>query len=259
MKKILLFMITGIILSTPSTSHAMYPITEWLSFIERTLQDITDTIAKLDFQDALKMKEEKRKNQDPKANGTPQIQENKSSIPQSEFPPYTTPELQQALAKDEPSIPEVEVLVRDSLSYKSETIEKGTLTERTAPGQKIKTDESDTVLNSLERLQSQALIIYVNSRALARRTLDKRAQAETDADDMQNELDSKASTGSVQKTATTSLMYRTHELLNEIAVLRNSYLELIAIDTMPATEAVQAKKSAADRISDTVKGVLGGN
>lgn len=255
MKKLLSFILVGTILSTSSTGHAVYPITEWMSFIEKTLQDVTDTVAKIDLEETLKMKEEKRKNQNPKADGTPKVSENKSSVPQSEFPPYASSELQKELGKDEPGIPEVEVLVRDNLAYKSETIEKGNLTERTAPGQTIKADKSETEANSLEKQQAQALIVYVNSRALARRTLDKRAQAQDDSDDMKAEQDSKTSTGSAQKTAVAGVTHRTHVLLNEIAVLRNSYLELISIDAMPATEAAK-DSSLTGKLGDLAKGAL---
>lgn len=256
MKKLLLFVSFGCLLSMPSTGHATYPITEWMSFIEKTLQDVTDTVAKIDFEEMLGLKEEKRKNQDPKADGNPKVvSTNKSSLTLNEYPPYVTDDLRKELEKEEPSIPEVEKLVRDTIVYKSETLEKGSLTERTSGT--IKSDKSEKEKNSQEMQTASALISNIQQRSTARRILQKLSMAQTDSNDMKAEQKSKSTTGSLEKNTAASNIHRTHALVLDLSKLINGNLASIAYAVIPAEEAAE-EKSMMDKAKDAAKAALGG-
>lgn len=274
MKKHLLLLLISLSISSSAMAQG-YVITEWMSFVERTLQQVTEDISNIDFDDILGTKEEEQKSQDPSADGNPAVNENVSSVPVSEFPPYADASLRSELSKEKPSIPTVNTLIKDSLTFKSKTTEKegdaylksgdfqvkeGVLGEKGTGDYKIKAETSvepektENNKNTLEKQQAHSIVVYANARALARRTLDLINKVEDDTQVITNEKDQKSSTGSLYKTTSASLIFRTHMLLNEIATLRNSYIEILSIDTIQGEEAAP---SATDQLTGMVKGVLG--
>ena len=272
MKKHLLLLLIGLSISSSVRAQG-YVITEWMSFVERTLQQVTEELSNFDFDDILGKKEEEKKAQDPSADGSPAVNDNASRVPISEIPPYADATLKAELSKENPSIPAVNAVIKESLTFKSETTEKEGAAylksgdfevKRNDSGQvaqyeikantSITPEQTENTKNTLEKQEAQAVIVYANARALARRTLDLIDQANDDAQTMDDEKDQKSTTGSLYKTTAASLIYRTHALLNEIATLRNSYLEILAIDTIQGEEAAP---SATDKLTGLVKGALG--
>lgn len=271
MKKHLLLLLISLSISSSAMAQG-YVITEWMSFVERTLQQVTEDISNIDFDDILGTKEEEQKSQDPSADGNPAVNENVSSVPVSEFPPYADASLRSELSKENPSIPTVNTLIKDSLTFKSKTTEKegdaylksgdfevkegtlGTGNYKTKANITVTPEKTENNKNTLEKQQAQSIVVYANARALARRTLDLINKVEDDTQVITNEKDQKSSTGSLYKTTSASLIFRTHMLLNEIATLRNSYIEILSIDTIQGEEAAP---SATDQLTGMVKGVLG--
>ena len=267
MKKHLLLLLVSLSISSSAMAQG-YVITEWMSFVERTLQQVTEEISNFDFDDILGTKKEEQQSQDPSADGNPAVNENTSSVPVSEFPPYAYASLRTELSKENPSIPTVNTLIKDSLTFKSETTEKegdaylkggdfevNEKTLTTKNNIKIAPDKNESsAKNTLEKQQAQAIVVYANARALARRTLDLIDKANADAQAMANEKNQKSTTGSLYKTTAASLIFRTHMLLNEIATLRNSYIEILSIDTIQGEE---APPSTTDQLTGMVKGMVG--
>ena len=64
---------------------------------------------------------------------------------------------------------------------------------------------------------------------------------------------SSATTGSLNKTISL-IIFKTHQQLNEIATLRNSYFEIIAIDTIQGNE-IKEEKSTLDGIKNIASGL----
>ncbi len=262
MKMRILLLLLCLSFSSPALAQG-YPITEHLSFIERVLQQVTDELSNFDFDDILGYKKEELDAQNPAADGNPAVNDNASSMPVSELPPYADEKLRAELSKDKPSIPAVNTIIKDTLTFKSETAEKEDevylksgdfdVNAKTTSGS-VKPDKSESTENTLEKQQMYSTMVYANARALARRTLDLIAKVEQDTQVMENEKNHKSSTGSLYKTTAASLIYRTHMLLNELATLRNSYIEIKSIDTMQGNELLP---SETDKIKDTIKGAVG--
>ena len=256
-KKIFYGLIALVILMSATPSHAMYMVTEWLSWAEKKLQTVTEKLADIDMKDMLAKKKEQLAAQDPNADkGKAPAPDNKSGLTQAEIPPYVDKRIKAELDKEEPAIPAVEALLKDVLVYKSSTVsQKGSIEERTK-GKTVEIGSDNEQDNTLEKQRAQALVTYDNARALARRIHDLSDVVSNDASDMESDKNSRTTTGSLYK-GSASLTYKTHMLLNEIAVLRNSYLEVMAIDSVQAEE-VPEKKSMIDSIKDAAKGALGG-
>lgn len=245
MKKTILLFFVLISLSSPA--KAEYMVVEWLSFSERLLQKVNDTLSNIDFDEILGITKEERESQDPKADGAPAITENTSKIPIEEISPYTDRTLAQELNKDKPSIPAVENLIKQNLTFKSDTIVKG-------QEEKVSAEKASSQNNTLEKQDAQSFITYANARALARRTLDLISKADEDKEAIKKDKDAKTTTGSLYKTTAASPIFRTHMLLNEISMIRNSYLEILASDAMHGEEVPQ---SASDKLLNAAKGMVG--
>ena len=255
-KKIYYGLIAFVFLMSATSAQA-YIVTEWLSWAEKTLQTVTEKLAAIDMQEMLTKKKEQLAAQDPNADKSkPATTDNKSGLTQSELAPYVDPRIKAELDKEDPSIPAVESLIKETLVYKSSTIsEKGSIDSRTK-GKNVQVDNDAEKDNTLEKQQAQAVVIYDNGRAIARRIQDLSETVSDDAKDMESDKNSRTTTGSLDK-GSASMTYRTHMLINEISVIRNSYLEVMAIDTVQAEE-VAEKKDMIDSMKDMAKGVLGG-
>ena len=240
-----------------ATSAHAYIVTEWLSWAEKTLQTVTEKLADIDMGEMLSKKKAQLAAQDPNADKSkPATTDNRSGLRQSEMAPYVDPRIKAALDKEEPSIPEVEGLLKEVLVYKSSTVsQKGSVTDRTK-GKTVQVDNDAEKDNTLEKQQAQAVISYDNARAIARRTQDASETISEDAEEMEADKNSRTTTGSLYK-GSASITYKTHMLLNEISVLRNSYLEVMAIDSLQAEE-VAEKKDMIDTMKDAAKSALGG-
>lgn len=247
MRKTFYMFICLLALVISSSAEAMFPVTEWIAYVEKVLQGVTDQLAKADFDNMLQSNEEQRKAQDPNVQKKV-VKENVSGLPIGEFPPYADSKLREALKKKEPSIVEVEGIVKQTLTYKSDTI--------TTAGDQTKRNTTDTAEitdRTLEKQQFQSIMTYEAARALARRTQDLAANLEKDFEEIDRIATSSATTGSLNKTISL-IIFKTHQQLNEIATLRNSYFEIIAIDTIQGNE-IKEEKSTLDGIKNIASGL----
>lgn len=237
--------------------YATYMVTEWLSWAEKKVQTVTETLADIDMNEMLQKKKDQLAAQDPNADKSkPATTDNKSGLSQSEIPPYVDARIKAELDKDDPSIPNVEGLLKEVLVYKSKTVsDKGSIDDRTKR-KTVEVGKDNEQDNTLEKQQAQALVSYDNGRAIARRIQDLSEVVSNDEAEMESDTNSRTTTGSLHK-ASSSLTYKTHMLLNEISVIRNSYLEVMAIDAVQAEE-VPEKKSVMDSMKDIATGALGG-
>ncbi len=190
----------------------------------------------------------RRANEDPKKDSAA-VNENKGNIVSSEYPPYAGPELRAELEKETPSIPAVETILKKEYVYQSETLNAeggglggiGGLLTSSSSSKSSSKSSGEMEAGSLEKLQFQTILTYENARALARRALDLSKKSDEDAKDIENENQSRSSTGSMQKGISSASIFRTHMVLNEIAVLRNSYIEINAINIIQGVEAPKKK------------------
>ncbi len=256
MKRILVLSILSILLF-PQVSMAQiqlkipYPISENLSQAERVAGQLYNKLSAEDAKEETKETEKKLDQQDPKKD-TAEVIKNKGNPDATEFPPYGGPELREELGKKEPSIPVVEGILKKVYVYQSKTLNSES--EQDVDKQSnVETGADDD--GTLEKLQIQTIITYENARALSRRALDLMGKAEEDAKEMEEENKQRSSTGSMHKGAATSSIFRTHMMLNEIAVLRNSYIEVSAINVIQGVEAPKAKGNL---ISDALGALTGG-
>ena len=162
MKKQFLLLFICLSISTSAMAQG-YVITEWMSFVERTLQQVTEEISNFDFDDVLGTKKEEKQAQDPTADGNPSVNENAGSVPISEIPPYADATLRTELAKDNPSIPTVNDKIKDTLTFKSETAEKegdaylksGDFdVNATTTNGGVSSDKAENTQNTLEKQQA---------------------------------------------------------------------------------------------------------
>lgn len=252
------FFLIIMFLSHSAMAMVQQIITPWLvsenfAFPEKIVQIVMAQLSGDDEEQKNKDDKEKIEKRDPNADDdSAKVKENKGNPESSEFPPYADKELRTALAQKEPSIPEVESIIKGTFVYQSETLnEKGDV--------EVDKKTSDTVAEnengSLERLQMQTILTYENARALARRAIDLSGKAQQDAQEIEEENNSRTTTGSMQKGMASSVIFRTHQLLNEIAVLRNSYIEINAINAIQGTE---APKKSEGIIEGVMKKATGG-
>lgn len=228
-----------------------YPTSENVAIAEKIMQTVQAAFATEEDKETTKQDKKKREQSDPKKDKA-EIKENEGSPKMSEFPPYADDKMREKLAADTPSIPEVEGVIKTTFVYDSTTLnvrnDEGEHDLRTKDG------NAETDSGTLERLQLQTIITYENARALARRTLDLMDKADQDVQDMRDEGKKRSSTGSAQKGTASSVIFRTHQLLNEIATLRNSYIEINAINTIQGTE---APKSSTGLVEGALSAVTG--
>ena len=255
-KKIYGVLIAFALFMNVTPAYSTYMVTEWLSWAEKKVQTVTEKLADIDMNEMLQKKKDQLAAQDPNADKSkPATTDNASGLKQSEIPPYVDPRIKAELDKEDPSIPTVEGLLKETLVYKSKTIsDKGSVDDRTK-GKKVKVDKDNEQDNTLEKQQAQALVSYDNGRAIARRVQDLSEVVSNDESEMETDKNSRTTTGSLYK-ASSSITYKTHMLLNEISVIRNSYLEVMAIDAVQAEE-VPEQKSMVDTMKDVAKGALG--
>lgn len=256
-KKIYYGLIALFFLTSATSAHATFIVTEWLSWAEKKIQTVTEKLADIDMKETLQQKKEQLAAQDPNAdkkkNPAP---DNKSGITQSEIAPYVDPRITAELNKEDPSIPVVEGLLKETIVYNSKTVsESGSIEERKkSKNAQVNNDASKD--NSLEKQQAQALISYDNGRALARRVQDASEMVSADNEEMEADKNSRTTTGSLYK-GSASITHKTHQLINEIAVLRNSRMEIAAMDAIQGEE-VAEKKDLIDTVKDAAKSALGG-
>ncbi|MBR4931435.1 MAG: hypothetical protein IKZ02_00235, partial [Alphaproteobacteria bacterium] len=87
MRKIFYIFISSVALMISSSAKAMFPVTEWIAYVDKILQGVTDQLAKADFDNMLGNNEAQQKAQNPNAQKKV-VTENSSALPISEFPPY---------------------------------------------------------------------------------------------------------------------------------------------------------------------------
>ena len=227
-----------------------YQIQEMSAVAERVIQTVYSEMSNDNDEDSLKSSEKKRELRDPKVDKA-EVVENKGSVVSSEFPPYGDAKLRQALSKDKPSIPEVEAVVKNTFVYNSKTLNsKNDQPVDMRSGEEVAAETQD---GTLEKMQIQTFITFENARALAVRTLDLTEKAQQDRRDMETETHNRSTTGSIQKGLSSSVIFRTHMTLNEIATIRNSYIEINAINTIQGVEAPK-KEGLVDGILNTFTG-----
>ena len=236
-KKLRVFFLIMIFLSCHAWAQIQiinpWPVTENLSSIEKIKQAVIAELSAED--DKQKNADDKKKIEmrDPKVDSA-DVKSNQGNPESSEFPPYGDEKLRAELAKKEPSIPEVEGILKKTFVFQSETLNEKSSIEVDKKSSEIMAETED---GTLEKLQILTILTYENARALARRALDLTEKAKKDAEEIENEGNSRTTTGSIQKGMASSVMFRVHQLLNDIAVLRNSYIEINAINTIQGTEA----------------------
>lgn len=242
MKSVFRFLSIGLIFVPPVVMAEIpqvmtpYPITETVAVAERILQTAQSELSNEADKDALEASEKKRKMRDPKADKA-EVIENKGNPDGSEFPPYGDAKLRQALSKENPSIPEVEAVIKSTFIYNSKTLNsKNDQPVDTRSEEDVAAETQD---GTLEKMQIQTFITFENARALAVRSLDLMEKSHEDRDDMETETHNRTTTGSIQKGMASSIIFRTHMMLNEIATIRNSYIEINAINTIQGVEAPQ--------------------
>ncbi|MBE6455777.1 MAG: hypothetical protein E7014_04965 [Alphaproteobacteria bacterium] len=248
MRKIFYIFISSVALMISSSAKAMFPVTEWIAYVDKVLQGVTDKLAKADFDNMLGNNEAQQKAQNPNAQKKV-VTENPSALPISEFPPYADASLKAELSKKEPSIAEVSKIIRETLTYKSDTITVGG-----DQSKRTKTDSAEVTDNTLEKQQFQSIMTYEAARALARRTQDLAANLEKDFEEIDRIATSSSTTGSLHKTVSL-IIFKTHQQLNEIATLRNSYFEIMAIDTILGNE-IKEEKSMIDNLKDAANSLV---
>ncbi len=209
-----------------------YPISELTAQIKKVLNAAYESLIKEDSKQEKSDSEDEHENTEASPSGEKNsVDGNKSNIESSEYPPYAGEALRKELEKKEPSIPAVETILKQEYIYQSDTLTKDK-----------KSGSNDELQDgSLEKLQYQTILTYENARALARRTLDLITKAEDDEKDLEADNKKRTTTGSIQKGLSSASIYRTHMMLNEIAVLRNSYIEINAINIVQGTEAPKKK------------------
>ncbi len=230
-----------------------WPVNENRAVIEKIIQIVMTQLSGEDDTEKNKNDKEKIENRDPNADtDSAKVKENKGNPASSEFPPYADKKLRTALSQKDPLIPEVEGIIKGTFVYQSETLnEKG----ETEVDKKTSDTGAENESGTLEKLQMQTILTYENARALARRAIDLSGKAQQDAQEIEAENNARTTTGSMQKGIASSVIFRTHQLLNEIAVLRNSYIEINAIN---AIQGMEAPKGSTGIIEGVVKAATGG-
>ncbi len=253
MNKIILYTVGAIFLSNTAVAQIQiltpYPVNENLAYPEKVLQTVYAQLSGEDDKEKNEQDKKKIEMRDPKKDSA-EVKTNQGNPESSEFPPYGDEKLRAALAKKEPSIPEVESVIKETFVYQSETLNE---TGNVEVDKKSSDTSAEAEDGTLEKLQMQTILTYENGRALARRALDLIEKAQKDAEEIKAENDARTTTGSIQKGMQSSVMFRTQQLLNEIATLRNSYIEINAINTIQGTE-VSKSGGLVEDVLNTVTG-----
>ncbi len=150
--------------------------------------------------------------------------------------PFTSPELDKELKKENPSVPAVEALFKKEFYIDSESIHKNVEME------KVKATKNDAGKNTAEYMQQQSHLSFENARALAIKAGLIAEQQTSDFNELKKEMNALKNnvagrnSTAMQQRGINLIIYKSNAILNEISILRNSYLEIESLNALQGTQ-----------------------
>lgn len=176
------------------------------------------------------------------------VKEPKTTMKDTDTAPFTSLALEAELKKKNPSIPKVEDIFK-----KEFYIDSKTLYQTNNQSQNIK--EQNVTKNSLEQFQMQSHLSFENARALALKALEITDTQDQEFQELRKDLSERNSTTDIKKFISI-LTYKSNAILNEIAILRNSYLEIKSLNALQGVEKTSIKNTSGTT-RNTEKSVTG--
>lgn len=176
------------------------------------------------------------------------VQEPEITLKDKDTAPFTSSALAAELKQKNPSVPKVENIFKKEFYLDAKTFYK-TSDETSSKNQE------NTPKNSLEQFQMQSHLTFENARAIALKANQLTEDQDKEFQALKKDLKERNSTSDLQK-GIAILTYKSGAILNEIAILRNSYLEIEALNSLQGTEQAPSG-GVGGSVSGMIKGAAG--
>lgn len=177
------------------------------------------------------------------------VQEPQTVMKEKDTAPFTSQTLAKELAKKNPSVPSVEAIFKKEFYIDSKSIYADA-------GKAEGTSSKKTVgKNTVEQFQQQSHLTFENARAVAVKANQLTEDQDKDFEALKKDINERTSTSDIKK-GISVLTYKSGAILNEIAILRNNYLEIESLNALQGTEQ-STTSNPAGAVGDVVKGAVG--